>query len=84
MATGDRIEQIRNDFMDLILREEKEKEQALKLQQANCFHQYSIIGSTYTHGRDTYQERTCSKCQHTHIRSIKVWEGAKYGSCLVM
>lgn len=79
----DPLERIRNDFMDLVLREEKEKEQALKLQQANCFHNYNLLGSTYTHGREVYQERTCSKCGHAFIRSVKVWEGTKRGNCII-
>ena len=79
----DPIDQIRNDFMDKILQEEKQKAKALQLQQAHCFHLYDIIGSTYHHGRETYQERTCSKCNHSFIRSVKVWEGTKHGTCII-
>jgi hypothetical protein len=80
----DEIDKFRNDFLKMVIDQEKEKEMAQKLTQSKCFHQYTIIGVTYQSGKDAYQERTCSKCEHSDIRSIKVWEGAKYGKCAIM
>jgi len=80
----DQIDKIRNDFLDMVLREEEEKRMKEKLTQTNCYHHYTIIGITYKNGKDNYQERTCSKCSHSDIRSIKVWEGTKLGKCSIM
>ncbi len=78
------IDKFRNDFFEMVLQQEKDKEMKEKLTQTKCFHRYDIIGMTYGNGREMYQERTCSKCQHSDIRSIKVWEGTKYGKCIMM
>ena len=80
----DQIDKIRNDFFDMVLQQEEEKRMKEKLVQTNCFHQYSIIGVTYHNGKERYQERSCSKCFHSDIRSIKVWEGTKLGKCSIM
>lgn len=79
----DQIDKFRNDFFEMVLKQEKEKEMAQKLAQTNCFHDFSIIGISYRSGQETYQERICSKCDRSDIRSIKVWEGAKYGKCVI-
>ena len=80
----DKIDQIRNDFFEMVIKQEEEKRMAEKLAQTKCFHIYSIIGVTYHNGKEKYQERTCSKCSHSDIRSIKVWEGTKLGQCSIM
>jgi hypothetical protein len=72
------IDDFRNNFFDKLIQEEKEKEREIKLLQTNCFHHFSIMG----HIQNLYQERTCSKCGLTAIKSIKVWEGTK--RCVVM
>lgn len=79
----DPIDKIRNDFFEMVIQEEREKEIAQKLMQTNCFHHYSIEGATYHNGKTSYQERTCSKCFHSDIRAVKVWEGTKLGKCII-
>jgi len=78
------IDKFRNDFFEKVLAQEKEKEMAQKLAKTNCPHLYNMIGQTFYNGKDTYQERTCSKCYHSDIRAIRVWEGTKLGKCIVM
>ena len=78
------IDKFRNDFFEKVVKEEKEKKQAIQLAQSQCFHQYDIVSATYQNGKNTYQERTCSKCNHADVRSIKVWEGTKLGKCAIM
>lgn len=80
----DKIDKIRNDFFEMVIQQEEEKRMAEKLAQTKCFHVYSMIGVTYHNGKDKYQERTCSKCFHSDIRSMKVWEGTKLGKCTIM
>jgi hypothetical protein len=74
------VDKFRNDFFEKIIKEEKEKEQAKILLQRKCFHKYNIMGIINQNG---YQERTCSKCQHSVIKSIRVWEGSKNGECVI-
>jgi hypothetical protein len=49
-----------------------------KLIQSKCFHLYNIIDETFS---NTHQQRTCSKCGHSLIKRINVWEGSK--SCII-
>jgi hypothetical protein len=74
------IDKFRNDFFDKVIKDAKEKEQAKKLAQKNCFHKYTLLGVITTAG---YQERTCSKCGHSAIKSVRVWEGSKNGECII-
>ena len=76
------IDKFRNDFLDTIIKDAKEKENAKKLAQKNCFHKYTITGPKTPSG---YQERTCSKCEHSAIKSVKVWQGiSRRGSeCII-
>lgn len=74
------IDKFRNDFFDKLIKEEKEKERAKILEQKNCFHNYNLRGILTETG---YQERTCSKCGHSALKSIKVWEGTKNGTCTI-
>jgi hypothetical protein len=75
------VDKFRNDFFEKIIKEEKEKEKALILAQKNCFHSYNLMGNITRNG---YQERTCSKCEHSTIKSIRVWEGSKNGQCIIV
>ena len=74
------VDEFRNNFFNNLIKDEKEKENALKLAQANCFHNYNIMGIVTANG---YQNRTCSKCGHSAFKNIRVWEGAKNGNCSI-
>jgi hypothetical protein len=74
------VDEFRNAFFDKLIKEEQEKTRAKELTQKNCFHRYSIIGSINHNG---YQERSCSKCGHSVIKSIRIWNGTKNGSCII-
>lgn len=74
------VDKFRNEFFEKIIKEEKEKEKALEIAQKTCFHNYNIMGITNQNG---YQERTCSKCSHSAIKSVRVWEGSKNGNCTI-
>lgn len=73
------VDKFRKDFFDKMIKEEQEKEHALKILQQNCFHKYNIFGMNH----NGYQERTCSKCAHSAFKNIKVWEGTKNGQCII-
>jgi hypothetical protein len=75
-----KIDKFRNDFFDKVIKDAKDKERVEKLAQKNCFHKYSVMGPI-THAG--YQERTCPKCRHSTIKSIRVWEGSKNGECII-
>ena len=82
------IDKFRQDFFDKVIADEKEKERILKEKQRKCFHTYNIMGLT---GPNGYQERTCSKCGHSDIKSLRVWNsmhinggGGSGGNCVVM
>ena len=72
------IDKFRTIFFDKVIKEEKDRENALILLQTNCFHQYNIIDNTL----NEYQQRTCSKCGISSIKKIKIWEGTK--TCIIM
>ena len=74
------IDKFRNDFFDKVIKDVKDKEQTKKLAQKTCFHKYNIMGPITVAG---YQERTCSKCDHSAIKSVRVWEGSKNGECII-
>lgn len=74
------IDKFRNDFFEKLIKEENEKVRIRISSQKNCYHKYNIIGFTNLNG---YQERTCSKCDHTTIKSIRIWEGTKNGNCII-
>jgi hypothetical protein len=74
------IDKFRNDFFDKLIKEEKEKEKAKIMAQKHCFHNYNLMGIINENG---YQERTCSKCGHSALKSVQVWEGTKNGSCII-
>jgi hypothetical protein len=74
------IDDFRNNFFDKLIKEEKEKEKALKHKQANCFHKYDVEGLINENG---YQQCTCSKCGHSAIKNIKVWNATKNGKCSI-
>jgi hypothetical protein len=74
------VDKFRNNFFEKLIKDEKEKERALKLAQANCFHNYNIMSLI---GDNGYQQRTCSKCGHSALKSIRVWEGTKNGNCSI-
>lgn len=74
------IDKFRNEFFDKVLQSERDKEKARKLEQKTCFHNYNIKGVLTVTG---YQERTCSKCGHTAIKSLKIWDGERNGACVI-
>lgn len=74
------VDEFRNAFFEKLIKEEKEKERAQQLAQKNCFHNYNIMGIPSQTG---YQERTCSKCGHSALKSIRIWEGTKNGNCVI-
>ena len=73
----DEINRFRQAFFDTVIESEQKKEQEERLLQSTCFHLYKIIGETYHRKRITYQQRACSKCGHTAIKRLEVWEGSK-------
>ena len=79
MITNERDE-FRNNFFEKLIKDEKEKERVLKRIQANCFHNYSVLGQINEGG---YQQRSCLKCGHSAFKNIKVWEGTKKGQCTI-
>lgn len=76
------IDKFRADFFDKVIKDAKEKENAKKLVQKNCFHKYTLMGPISQAG---YQERTCSKCEHSAIKSVRVWQGSSNGrsECII-
>jgi hypothetical protein len=74
------VDEFRNAFFDKLIKEEQEKKRALELAQKNCFHNYNIMGIVNQNG---YQERTCCKCGHSSVKSVRIWEGTKNGSCII-
>jgi hypothetical protein len=72
------IDEFRSAFFQKVIDQEKEREQEEKLIQSKCFHLYNIIDETFS---NTHQQRTCSKCGHSLIKRIKVWEGSK--NCII-
>lgn len=77
----DEINRFRQAFFDNVIESEKKKEQEERLVQTTCFHFYKIVGDTYDSRKITYQHRTCSKCGHSTIKRLEVWEGSK--GCLI-
>ena len=79
------IDKFRNDFFDKVIKDAKEKENAKKLAQKNCFHKYTITNPVAAVTPSGYQERTCSKCEHSAIKSIRVWQGSSNGrsECII-
>ena len=75
------VDKFRSDFFNKLIKEEKEKERAKILEQKRCHHKYDIQGNITENG---YQERTCSKCGHSALKSVRVWEGSKNGNCIIM
>lgn len=74
------IDKFRNDFFDKLIKDEQEKIKIIELTQKKCFHNYNIIGLINT---NNYQERQCSKCNHSALKSIRIWEGTKNGTCII-
>ena len=67
------VDKFRNDFFEKVIKEEKERENAVKLEQSKCFHTY-IIETAYSNG---YEQRTCSKCAHSALKHARVWNTEK-------
>jgi len=61
------IDDFRSAFFDNVIRQEKEKENALKRLQKNCFHTF-VLAESADH---TMQYGICSKCQFVTSRRIK-------------
>jgi len=68
------IDEFRSAFFQKVIDQEKEQERLEKEMQSKCFHLYNIIDDTFS---NTHQQRTCSKCGHSLIKRIQVWEGSK-------
>ena len=71
------IDKFRQDFFNKVIADEKEKERTIKEKQRACFHNYNLMGLI---GANGYQERTCSKCEHSVTKSIRVWQGSGNGA----
>jgi hypothetical protein len=63
------IDEFRNNFFEKVIKDEQEKIKATELAQKNCFHNYEIQGQLTNSG---YQERVCSKCGHSAIKSVRI------------
>ena len=74
----DEIDRFRQNFFDTVIQIEEKKEREEKHAQSICYHSYTIIGNTYS---KLYQHRTCSKCGHSAVRHVKVWNGTK--GCII-
>jgi hypothetical protein len=74
------VDEFRKNFFEKLINEEKEKEKARIMAQKHCFHSYNVMGLINKNG---YQERTCSKCGHSALKSVRVWEGSKNGECVI-
>uniref|UniRef100_A0A6C0IIK4 Uncharacterized protein n=1 Tax=viral metagenome TaxID=1070528 RepID=A0A6C0IIK4_9ZZZZ len=61
------IDDFRSAFFDNVIRQEKEKENALKRLQKNCFHTF-VLAESADH---TMQHGICSKCQFVISKRIK-------------
>lgn len=68
------IDEFRSAFFQKVIDQEKEQERMEKEMQSKCFHLYNIIDDTFS---NTHQQRTCSKCGHSLMKRISVWEGTK-------
>lgn len=68
------IDEFRNKFFNSVIQAELDRNKQLKEIQSTCYHHYTILGTINQNG---YQERTCSKCGVTAIKSLRVWEGTK-------
>jgi len=66
------VDVFRKQFLDNLIKEEKEKEAQLKLKQSQCFHCYKE--STDSYG---YPCRMCSKCDHITYRKIEIVHSVK-------
>ena len=79
------VDAFRNKFFDTLINEQKEKEKQIKIAQKGCFHNYVTdqrADRRADHRAESmYQERICSKCNHSAIKSVKVWNGTKNGTC---
>jgi hypothetical protein len=75
------IDEFRNKFFDVLIKEEQEKAAALERKQAMCAHKYDIRYRVV----DTpgYQTRKCSKCGHTATKAERVWRGTEKGECSI-
>jgi peptide subunit release factor 1 (eRF1) len=74
----DEIDKFRNSVLDKIIETETLKEQKEKAKQRMCHHSYDLIGNIYS---KRYQHRQCSKCGHSAMKRIEVWEGTK--TCII-
>jgi hypothetical protein len=72
------VDKFRSDFFETVINEEKAKEKAQKLAQKNCFHNFNLRSIVTEAG---YQQRTCSKCGLSAIKSVRVWDHAK--DCII-
>lgn len=60
------IDDFRKAFFDKVIQTEKEKENAIKRLQKNCFHKYVLAESA-----DNMQYGVCSKCGLMTARRLK-------------
>ena len=74
------IDKFRNDFFEKVIKEEKEKVRVRELAQKNCYHNYNIMALANANG---YQERQCCKCGHSVVKSVRIWESTKNGTCII-
>ena len=77
VRTIDRIDQIRMEFFDHVISEEKERAAAEKRQQSACVHRYTVLGVVL----GEWQMRSCERCGHEAVRRIRSWE--RSAGCVV-
>jgi hypothetical protein len=70
----DEIDKFRENFFDKVIEAEKRKAQEEKRKQATCFHKYEQVEQNT---QSEYQYRVCSKCGHSALKRVNVWEGTK-------
>jgi len=67
------IDKFRNNFFEKVIKDEKDREADLLLTQKNCYHKY-VVEHVYKTG---YEQRTCSKCNHSALKHSRVWNTKK-------
>jgi len=72
------IDEFRDKFFSNMIEEAKKQEEAKRMIQLKCTHHYGLILESYP---NSYQQRACTKCGHSDVRKLEVWEGTK--NCVI-
>ena len=79
VRTVDPIDQIRMNFFDRVIAEEKERQAAEKRQQAVCVHRYQTTGWII----GEWEMRACETCGHEAIKRVRSWQRHSAGRCVI-